>query len=198
MSDEKWLFEMSENVPDWEFWRTMKAASAIRICAVALNVSHQEDYRISQLESHTLTDKQKLYLEANNRLFLAIDSDIDINGGVIKTTRHAQDYFRINLSDFAEWAISKGIPLPEGFPGQKAAEKPSKKIKSRPNERYEALVKILKGLGCDPMDADAIAKVKKAAYEKGQSDYYKLFSIQYITFEDVWKEAKNKGFIGKK
>lgn len=116
----------------------------------------------------------------------------------------------IKFVDFIEWADSMEIKLSGVFPRadkpvidislseSKKTEVQSQVEKGRFEHQCTCLVGVLTDLGCDPMNADEISKVKRDAFDKCKSDSPKLFTITRTSFDSFWIRAKSKGRIGKR
>lgn len=133
MSDEKWNFEMSPEIPDWEDLEHIPLVSIGTLCCLVLNVDscagrlileelnrawrQQDDfYSFYGIEK----DDAEKFMVAHNRISGIIVSNLDFNHGSIEAFKGSYyepiESTQVRLTKFVEWADSTGLPLPEGFP----------------------------------------------------------------------------------
>ncbi|PWQ97692.1 hypothetical protein [Leucothrix pacifica] len=69
-------------------------------------------------------------------------------------------------------------------------------VSGRRDKQCAALVEVVKELGCDPMNAGEISKIKQEVFMRCGEKYPELFLIERSTFNDIWKYAKKGNFLG--
>lgn len=158
MSDEKWTFEMSPKTPDWEDWEYIPFVSLDALCCLALNVDPAAGNSVIKALRRVYLDEQNFfslyfeeknvaekYSEAHFRVMRIILSNLDFKHGSIKAFEGEQyspiEDTEVSLTEFVNWADTRGMLLPDGFPRENKGRSDSD---AELKQAYRVIVQLLK------------------------------------------------------